>query len=148
MQCPTQLGLFTRARVTLLLSANEMRIQLPCDTELDLVLADCFTPPLLTKDSAGLVVQYAPGAAAYRAATAALKSAPPWLRVWLPVPAYDREWFRSLTPNSKQLGWLWIGVNRTLNHHLIETGHAKKQQALPMSPDYDGASMREVDEDA
>jgi len=146
MNCPNTLGLYMRCRPMLILAANEIRVQFPCDTEIDLVLADCFAPPLMSRpDPHGPSVPLAEGVAAYRAVAGQIEAAPRWLRCWLPVPKYDREWFRALVPNSKQLGWLWISPTLTLNAWLIESGHASKTQPLPTSRLYDGSCVESME---
>lgn len=148
MKCPNVLGLFTRARVMLVLHANEIRLILPCDSEIDLVLADCFSPPVVQWDEAKRdAVPFAPGVAAYNATVAALDAAPQWVRCWIPVPKYDREWFRNLKPGTKQPGHLWIAPDLTLNEHLVRMGYATRDQATPSSDLYDGASAIPVTDD-
>jgi hypothetical protein len=69
------------------------------------------------------------GIAAYRAAIDILNRSPQWLRIWLPVPTYDREWFRNLKPGSKQPGYLWIEPNLTLNEYLVQSQHATRRSS-------------------
>ena len=145
-KCPNTLGLYVRVHPMLVLHANEIRVQMPCDTEIDLVLADCFTPPIdQWSDAQQRRVELPAGRAAYRASVTTLDAAPRWLRAWFPVPDYDREWFRSFTPNSKQVGHLWISATKTLSDVLIEAGHASRVQAMPHSPLYDGRSLEALE---
>lgn len=128
----------------LVLAANEVRVILPCDSEIDLILADCFTPPMMKSDPrTGRSYEYGPGIAAYRATCDILKrveTKAAWLRLWLPVPEYDREWFRNLKPQTKQPGFLWIARNMTLNDYLVDSRHATRVQPKPSEANYDGDS--------
>jgi len=138
MECPDCLGLFVRARAILVLHANEIRCSLPCDSEIDLILVDCFPPPRVAADESGRTRLVPEGMAAYHATIEAINASPHWLRIWIPVPRYDREWFPNLLPQSKQLGHLWITRTLTLNEHLVSTGHATREQPKPSSHKYDG----------
>jgi hypothetical protein len=145
MKCPPHLGLFSRARVMQVLQTNLIRVLLPCDSEIDLVLADCFPPPLYTTDDSGRAKECPRGIAAYRAAVDILDRSPQWLRLWLPVSKYDREWFRNLKPCSKQPGYLWITPDLTLNEYLVQSQHATRDQALPGSALFDGYSIEDAE---
>lgn len=124
----------------LALHANEVRIILEDDSEIDLVLIDCFPPPRVQRSDNGIAEHHA-GMTAYRATVDALNAGPAWLRAYIPVPPFAREWFRNLKPGSKQAGFLWITPRLTLNEHLVGLGHASKTQPKPGSPFYDGESL-------
>lgn len=141
MEYPDVLGLFVRARAVLVLHANEIRVSLPCDSEIDLILVDCFPSPRVTADEAGRARLVPEGMRAYHATLDAINAAPHWLRIWIPVPKYDREWFPNLAPNSKQLGHLWITRSTTLNEHLVAGGHASRDQPKPNCSNFDGNPM-------
>lgn len=145
MKCPSHLGLVVRARVICVLQSNLIRVMQPCDSEFDLILTDCFTPPLYTVDDHGRSHPNARGQAAYKACVDILNRSPQWLRIWLPVPKYDREWFRNLKPASKQAGWLWIEPELTLNEYLVQSAHATRDQALPSSPLFDGSPLDDAE---
>lgn len=137
MRRPNVQGLFIACRPMLILQANEIRVLLPCDSDLNLVLIDCFTPPLISDSYAD--DYYPPGKAAYEATRDVLdRLGNEWLLAWLPVPRNAREWFRHLRPASTQPAHLWISETQTLNEYLVESGHATKVQPLPRSPRYDG----------
>jgi hypothetical protein len=139
MRCPDFLGLAVRAKVIRVLQANQIRIGLRCDTEIDLNLIDCFTPPIMRwNDARYEAVQFPPGVAAYQAACKRLNESPHWLRVVLPVPQYDREWFRSLKPQSLQAGFLFLEPDLTLNEYLVREGFAVTKQPLRIDSWYDG----------
>lgn len=139
MNCPNILGLLVRCKPMIVLHANEIRVMLEDDSEIDLVLVNCFPPPRVRVVD-GTTYEVAKGMEAYRAAINAIESAPQWLRMWLPVPEYAREWFRNLQPGSKQAGHLWISTTQTLNEYLVERGLAQREQPKPGSPWYDGAN--------
>lgn len=144
MRRPNVLGLFIPCRPMLILAANEIRVLVPGDSDLNLVLINCFTPPLIDRDRPG--AYYPPGVAAYEATREALAPLDDeWLLAWLPVPRNSREWFRNLRPASTQPAHLWIGPEQTLNEHLIATGHATRDQPMPSSPRYDGESSLRVE---
>jgi hypothetical protein len=145
MKCPARLGLLARVRVMQVLQTNLIRVILECDSEIDLVLADCFAPPLYTTDDSGRARECPRGVAAYRATVDILERSPQWLRMWLPVPRNAREWFRNLKPCSKQPGYLWITPELTLNEYLIQSKHATPDQALPSSKLFDGYSIEDAE---
>lgn len=158
MRCPRLLGLMTRARVVFAREANTLSIQLPDDSEIDLVLIDCFTPPLLEKvdhyrienGEKLLFHKERPnqlGVAALKVTTAAIAKMPTWTRVFFPTPRNDREWFRNLKPGSKQPGHIWITDKETLNEHLVQAGVATVTQPDYGSPNFDGQKFATSQED-
>ena len=173
MRCPRMLGLMTRARIMFALSPNVIRIMLPDDSEIDLVLIDCFTPPMTTitqhlrlgsdadaKDtpwplkpipkSADRYDKEVPnpaGVKAYQATVQLIEQCPPWTRVLIPTPQHDREWFRNLRPTSKQPGHLWISENQTLSERLVELGVATKVQPQDGASLFHGTAIRTSQED-
>lgn len=143
VQCPKTRpefrGLHTRCKVIGIardpenptaIAANVWRVQLACDSELDIVLINCFTPSIyLLPEKPYDDPQINPlGNAAYKAACKLITEASPWLYLSIPTPVYDREWFPHLRPNSTQAGWLWLSQVRTLNAELILQGHASQIQ--------------------
>lgn len=144
MKCPPVTGLLVRVKVVAVLQANLIRVMQPCDSEFDVVMIDCFTPPVYTVDPCtGRTDESPRGIAAYRATVDILNRSPEWLRVWLPIPTYDREWFRNLKPNTKQAGHLWLSPELTLGEYLVRSQHATKNQARPGSPLFDGNPVEE-----
>ncbi len=174
MRCPRLLGLMTRAKVVFALSPNVIRIMLPDDSEIELVLIDCFTPPMTRKvehlrhgSDADLTppdwhVRVArpavtvhdreepnpAGVAAYKATVQILEQCPLWTRVLIPTPQHDREWFRNLRPKSKQPGHLWISEHQTLSERLVQLGVATKEQPKDGASLFDGTSIRTSQEDS
>lgn len=156
MRCPRLLGLMTRAKVMFALSPNVVRIMLPDDSEIDLVLIDCFTPPtarkiqhrrLMTDEMYEKEVPNPAGLKAMAATREALTSCPTWTRVLIPTPQHDREWFRNLRPQSKQPGHLWITEHTTLSEYLVSTGHATKTPPRSGSELFDGTAIALAQED-
>ena len=156
MRCPRMLGLMTRARIMFALSPNVIRIMLPDDSEIDLVLIDCFTPPMTRKiqhERMGTDEIYDKeepnpvGVAAYKSTSQILSQCPQWTRVLIPTPQHDREWFRNLRPKSKQPGHLWISENQTLSERLVELGVATKVQPHDGVSLFDGTAIRTSQED-
>ena len=157
MRCPRLLGLMTRAKVMFALSPNVIRIMLPDDSEIELVLIDCFTPPMSRKiehkrmgtDEKHDKEEPNPaGVAAYKATVQILEQCPMWTRVLIPTPQHDREWFRNLRPKSKQPGHLWISEHQTLSERLVQLGVATKEQPKDGASLFDGTSIRTSQEDS
>ena len=165
MRCPRMLGLMTRAKVMFAISPNVIRIMLPDDSEIDLVLIDCFTPPMVkqtqhrrreTIEDQGWYVRPSrpavdvyekeqpnpAGVAAYNRVVELLKDCPTWTRVLIPTPNHDREWFRNLRPQSKQPGHLWISEHQTLSERLVELGVATKVQPQDGALLFDGTAIQ------
>jgi hypothetical protein len=140
MRCPSWLGLIVAVQVIRLNAPNVVRVKLPCDSELDIVLANCFTPPLVQRDASGNVTTLPAGAAAAQFSLDAIAAiSPSWQpRVLIPVPSYAREWFRHLHPGTMQVGYLFVSEHETLNDMLVRAGHATREQPLPTSLRYDG----------
>lgn len=171
MRCPRLLGLMARAKVMFALSPNVVRIMLPDDSEIDLVLIDCFTPSMTCKTQHRRIgsdtsppewhvrpsrptveihekeVLNPAGIKAMEACQMALFNCPTWTRVLIPTPQHDREWFRNLRPQSKQPGHLWLNEHTTLSEHLVETGHATKTPPKSGSVLFDGTSIALAQED-
>ena len=172
MRCPRLLGLMTRAKVMLALSPNMVRIMLPDDSEIDLVLIDCFTPPMTRKTqhkrlgsdtdppewyvrpSRSPVEVYdkdvpnPAGIKAYEATVSLLEQCPQWTRVFIPTPRHDREWFRHLKPQSKQPGHLWLSEHETLSERLVSMGVASKTPPQHGADLLDGSPIALAQEDA
>lgn len=129
MRCKV-VGIARRIDQIATLAANVWRLQMPCDSEIDLVLINCFTPSLYqhTNNPYDEPRVSAKGNAAYKAACRLIFNAGTWLNVSIPVPKYDREWFPHLKPNSTQAGWLWLNETRTLNAELVLAGHALESE--------------------
>ncbi len=143
MDCPNLLGLLVKCKPVLVLQANQIRVMLQDDSEITLTLIDCFPPPLM-RNGDGFIAENPQGMEAYRLACDALNDLKtPWIRCWIPVPEYAREWFRNLKPGSMQAGHLWISPKLTLNELLVNTGNATNVQPKPGSPYYDGASLND-----
>jgi hypothetical protein len=144
MKCPPLLGLLVRVKVVAVLQANLIRVIQPCDSEFDVVMIDCFPPPIFTVDPCTGRSDNCPrGIAAYRAAVDILNRSPGWLRLWIPIPTYDREWFRNLKPGAKQAGHLFISPEMTLGEYLVGSQHATSNQARPGSALFDGNPVPE-----
>lgn len=139
MKCLPVLGLWTKCKIVAVLQANLIRVIEPSDCEFDLVMIDCFAPPIYMVDPCtGRVDDCPAGIAAYRASVDILNQSPEWLRAWIPIPQYDREWFRNLKPASKQAAHLWISPEMTLGEYLVRSQHATSNQASPASKLFDG----------
>jgi len=171
MRCPRLLGLMTRAKIMFAMSPNVIRIMLPDDSEIDLVLIDCFTPPTSLKTEHRRLgtderapewkVRSAPkpvlfydkevpnpaGVRAFEVTRKILSQCPEWTRVLIPTPQHDREWFRNLKPQSKQPGHLWISEHQTLSERLVELGIATKTQPQDGASLFDGTAIRTSQED-
>lgn len=157
MRCPRLLGLMTRAKVMFALSPNIVRVMLPDDSEIDLVLIDCFTPPMTRKiqhnrwgtDEVYDKDEINPkGVAALKATQEALERCPTWTRVLIPTPKHDREWFRNLKPQTKQPGHLWLTEHETLSERLVSLGIATKTPPQNGSDLFDGSPIALAQEDS
>jgi hypothetical protein len=107
------------------IAADQILIHLPKHYEIELILIDCLAPPeSLPSTREGVAARINPAHIEARdQAGAMIAEAGKHVAAWIPQPARDDGWCRSLRPGTRHAGFLFLSPTETLNARLVSSGH-------------------------